>query len=380
MAFTIGNNFRGISLKNQSVAKTASGFGTDLNLKGTLAGCAFGMIDDESFRVVYDVMTRPDMSYPTATQSRRGKVYSEGSINMALDTSEFCARVMNGIFVVDTISGSGPWTHTMVPMNHAQGYAAAWTYPAYTLYVMRDEVMHLFINMFVNRIGLSASVGEYVSLSADFVGAAPASGSANDGAAETVAPPAAFAANGEGPHVLDPIHFIDSTVKFNGGAASGLVSAFDVEFNLNRDVDASYALGNDTCAREPPAQTLTVTGNVEFSKYIHTAVADEITYPGLIDFASPTGENNPSSGTPALQLIMGSGNEKWTIDLYKLHWGTPESSVSGRDTQTMRVPFTALLDHADVNRVAQATLLSTGTTKGTADEGFPLGANAALRS
>ena len=299
---------------------------------------------------------------------------------MALDTSEFCARVLNGIFVVDAISGSGPWTHTMTPMNHAQGYAGAWTYPAYTLYVMRDEMMHLFPNMFVNRVSLSASVGEYVSLSADFVGCAPGSGAANDGVTETVAPPAAFAANGEGPHVLDPIHFVDSSIKFNGGSASGLVSAFDVEFNLNRDMDAAYALGNDTFAREPPAQALTVSGNLEFMRYIHTAVADEITYPGLIDEASPTGENNPSSGTPALQIIMGTGNEKYTLDLYKLHWGAPESNVSGRDTQTMRVPFTALLDHADTDRVAQMVLLSAGTTKGTADEGFPSGANSALRS
>ena len=237
MAFTVGTNFRGVNLLKQSA------FNTPLNVASTLAGCAFGMVDDESFRGVYDVIERNDMSLNVVNSTVRGKFYSEGTINMALDNSEFVARILSGIFPMDTVStptGSVK-LHTMTPINHANGYNATATYPVFTMYVMRDERMAIYPSMSVNRVALSASVGEYVSMSADFIGMAPGSHASNDGTNIEAATIAAFAANGEGPHNLEPIHFVNSKIYFaNNATASQIESSFDIEFNLNRDLDASY--------------------------------------------------------------------------------------------------------------------------------------------
>ena len=373
MAFTVGTNFRGVNLLKQSA------FNTPLNVSGTLAGCAFGMVDDESFRGVYDIIERNDMSNPVVSQTVRGKFYSEGSVNMALDNSEFAARILSGIFPMDTVStptGSVK-LHTMTPINHANGYNASATYPVFTIYVMRDERMHLYPSMSVNRVSLSASVGEYVSMSADLVGMAPGSHASNDGSAIEAATIAAFASNGEGPHNQEPIHFVNSKIYFaNNATASQIVSSFDVEFNLNRDIDGSYGLGSDTCVRAPPPQKLSVTGNIEFMRptssggSTNNSPLDEPDMDSLLDTAAGS-LSNPGSGNDAIKLEFGTGNELITLEMYSLRFGAPESNLSGRDTQTMRIPFTALYDNEDANLVAQLLIKTDAPTKNSGHLGWP---------
>ena len=115
---------------------------------------------------------------------------------------------------------------------------------------------------------------------------------------------------------------------------------------MNRDIDNSYAIGSNTCVRVPPVQMKEISGSIEFNQVVHTAAGstNERTYTNLI--AADGDEQNPSTSTPALaiQFAGESGTDYINLKLYKIRYSAPTSNVSGRDTQTMSVDFTAMAD------------------------------------
>ena len=328
MAFTIGTGNRGALLREQTSFGTV-GSGSQF----------YGLIDDESFTTTFDVNTRADMTRYGASKTKTGKRYSEGTINMALDDSGFTALLFKGIFPsVSTTGSTDPYTHAMSEITHDQGRAGGTSFPVYHILIQRDEKKHSYSSMSLNRLSLKGSVGEYVMLSADFVGKA-------EGEDSVTSPANLDAESGATvPDAGEPVHFQSAEVKFKASGASTVVKSVDIEFNLNRDVDASFALGSDTCVREAPPQLREITGSVEFINPIHSTSLNEPIYGDIIDGGSNS-VYQPGSSAPAITLVFTStSNHTTTIKLYNVQWESPTSTVSGRDTQTMSLSFTALFD------------------------------------
>ena len=328
MAFAIGTGNRGALMRLQT------SFGT----VGSAAQL-YGLIDDESFSTSFDISTRSDMTRYGATKTKTGKRYAEGGINMALDDSAFCASLFKGIFpTVANSGGSDPYTHAMSEINHDAGRATANLFPVYQFVIMRDEKQHSYSSMSMNRLSIKGAVGEYVMLSADFVGKAEGE--------DSVTSPAAIAAESGAtvPDAGEPVHFQSATIAFKASAVSTQVKSVDIEFNLNRDTDAAFALGSDTCVREAPPQLREISGSVEFIAPIHATSLDEPVYGNLIAGDSAT-VYQPGSSNPAITLVFtATAAHTITIKLYNVQWEAPSSNVSGRDTQTMSLSFTALYD------------------------------------
>ena len=328
MAYAIGTGNRGALMRLQT------SFGT----VGTAAQL-YGLIDDESFQTTFDISTRSDMTRYGASKTKTGKRYSEGGINMALDDSNFCASLFKGIFSTVANSGGGdPYTHTMTEINHDAGRATANLFPVYQFIIMRDEKEHSYSSMSLNRLSIKGAVGEYVMLSADFIGKAEGE--------DSVTSPAAIAAETGAtvPDAGEPVHFQSAQVKFVGSAKSTSVKSVDIEFNLNRDTDAAFSLGSDTCVREAPPQLREITGSIEFISPIHSSGLQEPIYGNIID-AGSSSVFNPGSSAPAITLVFtATAAHTITIKLYNVQWESPSSNVSGRDTQTMSLSFTALYD------------------------------------
>jgi len=339
MAYTIGTGNRGIVIRQQTNYGTV-GSGTQF----------FGLIDDESFNTLFDVNARADMTKYSAHTTKTGKRYGEGSISMALDDSVFCALMLKGIFPKVATTGSGdPYTHAMTEITHDQGRAGSDTFPIYECIILRDEKEHTYKSMQVNNITISASVGEYVMLSADFVGKAEDSSSPGALSAES----GAFDPDS---YISEPVHFQSAEVFFkNNGTKTSNVSSVELSFNLNRDVDASFALGSEECVREAPPQLREVTGSIEFIAPIHSTSVDEPVFGNIIDGGSSS-VFNPGSSNPAMKLTFTSTtNHDIIIKLYKLQWEAPSMNVSGRDTQMMSLNFTALYDET-AGKVGDCTI------------------------
>lgn len=328
MAFTIGTGNRGALLRQQTSFGTV-GSGSQF----------YGLIDDESFQTLFDVNTRADMTRYGASKTKTGKRYSEGTINMALDDSGFSALLLKGVFSTVSTTGSGdPYTHSMTEITHDEGRATANLFPTYHILIQRDEKKHSYSSMSINRVSIKGAVGEYVMLSADFVGKAEGE--------DSISSPAALDAESGAtiPDAGEPVHFQSASVSFKASGVSTLVRAVDIEFNLNRDVDASFALGSDTCVREAPPQLREITGSVEFIAPIHATSVDEPIFGNLIDGGSNT-LYQPGSSNPAITLTFTAAtNHDIVIKLYNVQWEAPQSTVSGRDAQSMTVGFTALYD------------------------------------
>lgn len=328
MAYTIGSANRGAVIRQQTSFGTV-GSGDKF----------FGAIDDESLSTTFDVNIRGDMTRYGASKSKTGKRYSEGSINMALDDSQFCALILKGVFPRVATTGSGdPYTHAMTEISHDQGRDGGVAFPVFQLIIVRDEKEHSYSSMSINRVSIKGSVGEYVMLSADFVGKAEGEDSVTSPAA--IQQEASLATIG----ATEPVHFQSAEVAFKNSSKSLQVRSVDIEFNLNRDVDASFALGGDTCVREAPPQLREITGTVEFIKPIHSTTLNEPLFGDIIDGGSST-IYQPGSSNPAITLTFTSTtNHDFVIKVYHVQWDAPSMNVSGRDTQTMSLGFTALFD------------------------------------
>ena len=291
----------------------------------------YGEVDDESFQHNYDLLTRQDMSRQIASKSVTGTEYSEGGLNMALQVDDFVGNVLAAFFPV-TAYGSD--THTFDEPS-----TSSHSYNTYTIQVGREQKEHSYTGMVGSRLSMTANVGEYVMLSADFVGQAEA----GTGALQT--------ATYDG-DATDALYFANGTVLFDDGsgsapAASASVKSFSFEVNLNRDTDNAYALGTRTYNRAPPSQRREISGTIEFNTVLYGDQSlDEPDYDALIaadGLSYSDGADEPTI-TLYLQDETADGSTFVKIHFYHVRFEAPTASVSGRDTNTMSVGFVGLYD------------------------------------
>lgn len=303
----------------------------------------YGEVDEESIGHKFDLMVREDMSRPISSKAVTGKEYSEGDISLAIQVDDFVGTVLSGFFPADTVTGSGsPYTHTMQEPS-----ATSDEYPSFTLSIGREQKEHTFTGMCANSLNVSATVGEYAMMTAGFYGK-------SESAVGTLATPTYTGA------ALDALYFSNGTVKFAGGAATATIKSFSFDINLNHDADNAYALGSSTLQRMPPKQRREITGTIEFNQVLYTADAGSPTYSSLI--AADGDEDNPSGSTSAIELhlVDEAGSDSIKFEFFHVFFEAPEASVSGRDTNTMTVNFTALYDDVSAGAAKAMTCTMVG--------------------
>lgn len=297
---------------------------------GTTPGSAwtFGEVDDESIRHQFDLLTRDDMSRYGAAKSVTGKEYTEGDVSLALLNDDFTGEILNGLMGTDTVTGSGPtYTHT---------FTEAGTLPSFSMLVGREDKEHTYTGMVVDSLSISASLNEYATVSASFMG--QAEDIASLAAVGTTTP--TF------PDSLPALYFSNAKVFFNGnGTASNAVKSISFDINLNRDGDNACGLGSTTYIRAPPVQRREISGTIEFNQVVHSSSIAEPTYTQLT-----TADGYELSGS-GIELKVQFGDDSTadllTFNFYKIRFEAPEANVSGRDTNTMSVGFVALYSPDD---------------------------------
>jgi len=309
----------GFNNRYVGIVKEAS-YGTD-----PTSGYVFGEVDDESIKHTYDVMQRTDMSRYGTAKSNTGKEFSEGDINMAMLADNFLGTVLTGLFPTDTVTGSGaPYTHT---------FTEAGTDRSFTVLVGREEKEHTYTGVAIDSMSVSANINEYAMISSSMMGKAESA-------------LASIGASSPSFNTADPLYFADAKVFFNGDTtASNLVKSISFDINMNRDGDNACGLGDATYTRLPPFQRREISGTIEFNKIVHTAAESEPTYAEL---TAADGLELSGSG---IELKVQFGDESTadvlTFNFYKIRFEAPDANVSGRDTQTMTVPFIALFSPND---------------------------------
>tara|TARA_R100000008_G_scaffold80441_1_gene62855 strand:+ start:831 stop:1853 length:1023 start_codon:yes stop_codon:yes gene_type:complete len=335
-------NNRYISIhKEGSTYKSTSGGGTEV----------YGEIDDESFAHRYNLLTRQDMSRPIASKSVTGLEYSEGGLNLAAQIDPFVANVFRAFFK-DTASGT---VHTFTEPSGAE------TLPSFTIQVGRESSEHEFTGMMGNTLSMSATVGEYVMLSADFIGCAQT----HSAGGSTLQTPTFTDA-------LDALYFANGSIVFDDGSgnttASATVKSFSFDINMNRDTDNATALGNATYVRAPLSQRREISGTIELNQVIWGAnpTGDDPSYDNLIKADGDL--YNPSGATPAIKLTLNeeTGSDYIEISFYKVRFEAPDASVSGRDANTMSVNFVALYDAGGADKAMQVKMSGSSLADGTA--------------
>jgi hypothetical protein len=132
---------------------------------------------------------------------------------------------------------------------------------------------------------------------------------------------------------------------------------------MNRDADSATALGSNSYSRMPVPGVREITGTIEFNRVIHDNLSDtslndvmkEPFYKELAAGLTVVG----TAADPALSVMYnGAANESLLIDIYSLQYDAPDSTISGRDRQTLKVSFTALYNEA-THSMSKATLKST---------------------
>lgn len=337
---TFANRYVGIS--REATYGSLSSIGTEV----------MGEVDDESIVHAFDILDRGDVSYWGMTKSQNGKEYSEGDLNLVLQADDFCGLLLYGAMGTDSIATK---THTMTE-------TVANTLPSFRIRVGRQDLMHTYQGMCVNRLSLSASLGEYVTMSVGFMG------KAESGLAALIGAPSF---DGK---LVDGMHFVDASVKFDTDTdASTMVKSFSIELNNNLDGDNACAIGSNTYVRQPPMQRREVTGTIEFNQPILNSdplpagQQGEPTYAELI--ASGGLEVGGAGGATdyALRFILSDGTSSTTIDLFDVRYEAPSGlNVSGRDTTTMTLNYRAYVDikgGTPSNHMMEITHVSTtGTT------------------
>ena len=323
-------------------------------------GYVTGECDDEAFSQNFDLMTRADMATYGAAKSVVGTKYSEGDVNYPLQTDNFNLRMLHSAFGADTYSAdtpsSGDEQHVLTETTNDA------TFPSYTVRVGQEVKQRVFTGMVLDSISLSAAINEYVMMSASFVGCGESATTAlrTPGGGASTDPPA-FS-------TIDALHFAEAYVQFGSTATtaafSKAITSVNVEIGLNRDQDSAYALGgaNNTYVRAPPPQLREISGSIEFNTAGWTDGDD----PGST--GTPTYDelraglllNGDSGGLPAISLLFqNAANNLVRLDIFKVQFESPESNVSGRDTQTMSVNFVGLYDLGDDNAMAECTVIGT---------------------
>jgi len=292
----------------------------------------YGEVDDESFAHAYDLLTRQDMSRQIVSKSVTGTEYSEGGLNMALQIDDFVGHIFAAFFPDTDYNSDITGGHTFNEPS-----AASHTYNSYTIRVGREQKEHTYTGMVASSLSISASVGEYVMMSADFVGKAESATSALG--------TATF--DGD---ALDALYFANGSVFFDDGsgsapAASASVKSFSVDVSLNRDTDNAYALGSSTYNRAPPSQRREISGTIEFNTVLYgDQTLDEPDYDALIAADGLSYSDAASDATITLKLLQESGTDYIHVEFYNVRFEAPSANVSGRDTNTMSVNFIGLYD------------------------------------
>ena len=192
-----------------------------------------------------------------------------------------------------------------------------------------------------SNLSISANVGEYVMMSADFVGCSESATSAL----------ATATFDGD---ALDALYFANGSVYFDDGSgspagtASAAVKSFSIDVSLNRDQDNAMALGNSTYTRAPPSQRREVTGTIEMNQVVYGTQADDTPdYDALTQADGLSMSDGTDAPTISLKLLEESdgANNYLHINLYNVRFEAPSANVSGRDTNTMSVGFIALYDN-----------------------------------
>jgi hypothetical protein len=299
---------------------------------GTLV---YGEVDDESFNTRMDLLTRQDMSHALASKSVTGTEYSEGGVNLALQLDDFVGNTLAAFFPKASIASS---IHTL-----AEPLITADTYNTYSITVGRETKSHTYQGMVASRLSINANVGEYVMMSADFVGK-------REDPTHTAISDTAVSFDGA---AVDALYFSNGAVYFDdgtasAGAASASVKSISFEVNLNRDTDNAYAIGDSTYSRAPPAQRREISGTVEFNQVLYGDQAlDEPDYTSLV---TTDGVQYNDGTDPVMKLVFqeesSGANNYIQIEFYNIRWEAPEANVSGRDTNTMTVGFVGLYDDA----------------------------------
>lgn len=311
------------------------------NPASAVAATAVGEVESETFQQSYDILKREDMNYYGSAKAITSKIYADGGFTMALQPDHFTFMMLHGIMGVDTPAGGATDEHIFseIPVS------AATELPVFAFHVGRDEKEHIFGGQVIESISVSASIGEYSMITVSTTGAG------QNSSTETLATAVPT-------YTGDAAHFAKSYVRFEetatNSAHSNLVQSIDFEIKTSRDLDNSYNLSSETCIRPPPVTMREVSGSITFHKSLLAGdVADnELSFDELMD---TTGNSvNPGSGTPALSaLFYVDATHYIRFDFFKLIYEMPETSVSGRDSQTMSVNFHGLYDLGDANAMMQ---------------------------
>lgn len=287
----------------------------------------YGEVDDESLKHVYDTLVREDMSRYAAQKVVRGREYCEGALNLVMMTDDFTSSLIRGIFATDTVTGSSPYVHTLTEGTSAGGER----YPSFSLHVGRTGKDHTFTGMTVNRLSVSASVGDFTTMSFDMQGQA-------EGTTSSLSTPT-YPTN-------DPCFFANADVFFNNSSTkASSVKSMDFEISVDRDLDSGFALGDLTLTQAPPVTRRSASGNIEFNQAMYTASYNEPTYDQLVQNSGSTFLYDAASGNTALKFVFEEAtNADVTFSFFKVFFEAPDASVSGRDHQTMTTAFMALYE------------------------------------
>lgn len=318
---------------------------SDYNPSSSPSGGVVGEVESESFQQSFDVLKRNDMNYQGAAKAIVSKKTAEGSISMALQPDAFVFTCLHGIMGEDVEGADAAAERTFAELDvNEEGEL-----PSYTFKIGRDEKEHVFGGQVIESISVSASVGEYAMMTVNTVGAGQKSST------ETLSTSVPT-------YTGDAAHFAKSYVRFEAAATnaahSNLVQSIDFEIKSNRDIENSYSLASETCIRAPPTTTREISGSLTFHKSLLTGdVADnEIYFDEIMGATAANGQAlvNPSSTTPAISVLFEVDSTNFIrFDFFKVHFEMPETSVSGRDSQTMTVNFHALYDLGQANKMMQ---------------------------
>tara|TARA_R110001592_G_scaffold89703_3_gene263655 strand:+ start:3985 stop:4989 length:1005 start_codon:yes stop_codon:yes gene_type:complete len=301
-------------------------YGTD-----PATAAVFGEIDDESFKHIYESMVREDMSKYGASKVIRGKEYCEGSLNTVMMVDPFTCTMIAGLFATDTVVSGSNEVHTL-----EEGSTTSHFYPTFSIHIGRTARDHIFTGMGVDKMSVSASVGDFTTMSFDCQGKSETTSSG------TMAVPV-FPTN-------EPCYYANAEIFFkNNATKSASVKSSDFEVSVSRDLDSGFAIGNLTLTQAPPVTRRSVSGNIQFNNPMYTALADEPFYDQLTQNTGSTFiYDSAVSGTPMLTMkYLETANSHILFNFYKVVFDSPETSVSGRDHQNMTIPFFGLYNEAN---------------------------------
>jgi len=308
-----------------------------------------GEVESESFGQTFDVMKRSDMNYWNSREARMGKISTSGGWTQALQPDLFTMMCLHGLFGKSTpYNGTGA-SSPIEGVLQETPITAVTALPSYTFRIGRDDGEAIFPGQVIESCSVSASVGEYAMISFSTLGSTQTQADSGLGTAVPT-------------YVGDACHFAKTFVNFEEAATSSsfstMVSSIDFEIKNNHDIDNSYSLGSNAVTRRPPVTTREVSGTITFHKMLESGDAELDGAPYYEELMGATTDNaqaevQPGSSTAALSVFFDAGtNNSIRFDFFNLHYEMPETSVSGRDTQTMSVKFHGLYD-----------LTATGTVK-----------------